>query len=53
MFYLSQLASQADHSIDIERIGNLNNWIEVSQAAHRGDYAPMGLAIAAALHPPT
>ena len=42
MLYLSQLASQAGHRIDIERIRNLNNWIEVSQAAHRGDYAPMG-----------
>ena len=43
MLYLSQLASQAGHRIDIERIRNLNNWIEVSQAAHRGDYAPMGI----------
>jgi cell filamentation protein len=49
MLYLSHLASQAGHRIDIERIRNLQNWIEVSQAAHRGDYAPMGLAIEAAL----
>ena len=49
MLYLSQLASQAGHKIDIERIRNLQNWIEVSRAAHRGDYAPMGLAIEAAL----
>jgi cell filamentation protein len=52
MLYLSQLASQAGHRIDIEHIRNLQNWIEVSQAAHRGDYAPIGVAIEAALRPP-
>ena len=36
MLYLSQLASQAGHRIDIERIKDLQNWIEV-WAAHR-DY---------------
>jgi cell filamentation protein len=52
MLYLGQLASQAGHRIDIEHIRNLQNWVEVSRAAHRGDYAPMGLAIEAALHRP-
>jgi cell filamentation protein len=52
MLYLGQLASQAGHKIDIERIRNLQNWVEVSRAAHRGDYAPMGMAIEAALRAP-
>jgi cell filamentation protein len=50
MLYLSQLASQAGHRIDIERIRTLETWIEASRAAHRGDYALMGQAIEAALH---
>ena len=52
MLYLGQLASQAGHRIDIERIRKLETWIEASRAAHKGDYVPMGQAIEAALHRP-
>ena len=52
MLYLTQLASQAGHRIDIERVRTLDSWIKASRAAHRGDYAPMSRAIEAALHRP-
>ena len=50
MLYLGQLASHAGYRLDVARIRTLETWIEASRAAHKGDYAPMGQAIQAALH---
>jgi cell filamentation protein len=46
--YLKQLAAQAGHPIDLTRF-DPEQWIAASRAAHKGDYALMGEAIAAAM----
>jgi cell filamentation protein len=46
--YLRQLADQAGHPIDLTRFER-ESWIAASRAAHKGDYALMGEAIAKAI----
>lgn len=41
LFYLEQLAEQAGHRLDLSQI-DPDRWIAASQAAHGGDYKPMG-----------
>lgn len=50
MEYLRQLADQAGHDFSPARLDR-EGWMQASQAAHRGDYAPMAIAIAGALRP--
>jgi cell filamentation protein len=46
--YLRQLADQAGHPVDLTRF-EPDSWIAASRAAHKGDYALMGVAIANAI----
>ncbi len=50
LYYLEQLAKQAGHPIDLSRL-DPDGWIAASQAAHNGDYKPMGDEIERALTP--
>ena len=48
LYYLEQPAERAGHPIDLRRL-DPKRWIEVSRAAHAGDYGPMTRAIARAV----
>ena len=48
--YLKQLAEQAGHRLDLARIDG-PAWIAGSVASHATDYAPMAVALLAALKP--
>lgn len=48
LLYLEQLASQADHAIDLGAIDR-DRWMMASRKAHLGDYIPMGICIAQAI----
>jgi cell filamentation protein len=48
LHYLKQLGAQAGHPVDLTRFER-DSWIAASRAAHKGDYALMGKAIAKAL----
>jgi cell filamentation protein len=47
LYYLEQLAAQADHPIDLSGV-DPRRWIAASRAAHQGDYKPLGEEIARA-----
>jgi cell filamentation protein len=48
LLYIKQLAGQANHSLDLARIGK-DAWMIASREAHFGRYAAMGHCIAAAI----
>ena len=48
LYYLEQLAEQAGHTLDLSQIDPAR-WIAASQAAHAGDYKPLGEEIERAL----
>ena len=50
LYYLEQLADMAGHELDLTQL-DPDRWIAASQAAHNGDYKPMGDEINRALTP--
>lgn len=44
LFYLDQLAAQAGHALDLDRVRQLS-WMQASRDAHMGDYKPMASCI--------
>ena len=48
LFYLQQLADQARHPIDLQRLEPAR-WLDASRSAHVGDYGPMAEEIDKAL----
>lgn len=48
LYYLEQLTEQAGHHLDLGEL-DPDRWIAASQAAHNGDYKPLGAEIERAL----